>query len=158
MNSWLNFKTLMNANNEINPLSETLKKKLNEEKTLFIAARSAKLQEGIAEKILKKIKEHYKLDSIDEALAVLAILFQQGGTARSCDGNMSITLFGKLFKLADIRKIMKQESCAKSERKLARTLADRIQEVALILEIPGNLYLKIQKQDLSRSFEMSEKT
>ena len=52
---------------------------------------------------------------------------------------------------------MKQESCAKSERKLAKTLADQIQEVALIMEILGKLYLKIQKQDLNRSFNISEK-
>ena len=60
---------------------------------------------------------------------------------------MSITIFDQQFKLADIRKIIKKEFCNKAERKLARTLADQIQEIALIMEIPGNLYLKIQKQN-----------
>lgn len=56
---------------------------------------------------------------------------------------MSIVLFGKDFKLADIRKILRQNSCIKAERKLVRTLTTEIQQIALVMEIPGNLYPKI---------------
>ena len=49
-------------------------------------------------------------------------------------------------------------SCNKSERKLARILANEIREIALILEIPGNLYSKIQKSDLNKTFSLEEKT
>lgn len=45
----------------------------------------------------------------------------------------------------------------KGERKLARSLANEIKEVALIMELPGNLYNKIQKQDLSRNYTIEEK-
>lgn len=103
------------------------------------------------------MQEQFKLETPEEALAVIAILLQQGGTARSCDGNMSTTLFDKEFKLADLRRIMKQMSCNKAERKLARTLADKIYEISVIMELPGNLYLKIQKGNLERNFTIEEK-
>lgn len=138
-------------------LNENIIKLLEAEKTTYIAARSSKLQQGAVEKILNKIQEKYNLDSQDQAIAILAVLFQQGGTARSCDGNMCITLFGQEIKLADIRKIMKETSCNKAERKLARSLANQIYAMSLILEIPGNLYNKIQKQDFEKVFTMEEK-
>jgi hypothetical protein len=85
------------------------------------------------------------------------MLFQQGGTARSCDGNMSVTFMDVTVKLADVRKVLKENSCNKSERKLARTLANEIHEIASILEIPGNLYQKIQKQNLDTVFNTEQK-
>lgn len=138
-------------------ISQELITKLKKEKNRFIPARTSKLPESAVEEILKLIKEKYEMDSRDEAVAVLAILFQQGGTARSCDGNMSIVMFGNEVKLADVRKILKQNSCNKAERKLARTLATEIQQVALIMEIPGNLYSKIQKKDLNKKFTLEER-
>lgn len=138
-------------------VNSTLKEKLSIQKTLYVAARSSKLMIGTAEKIISRLQEHYKLETPEEALLVIAILLQQGGTARSCDGNMSITLYDKEFKLADLRKIMKQMSCNKAERKLARTLADKIHEISVIMELPGNLYLKIQKGNLEKKFTIEEK-
>lgn len=70
---------------------------------------------------------------------------------------MSITLFGQEFKLADIRKILKQSSCNRVERKLARSLANEIYAIALIMELPGNLYNKIQKKDFNKVFSLEEK-
>ena len=111
----------------------------------------------MAEKVLEDLKKELALNDVNEALAIITVLFQQGGTSRSCDGNMSIILFGKTVKLATIRKILKSNSCNKSERKLARTFAKKIYEIALTLEIPGNLYLKIQKGDLEKNFSIEEK-
>ena len=111
-----------------------------------MAGRSSKLQPGVVTEIKKKIVDQYKLHSPEEATAVLALFFQQGGTARSCDGNMSVKIFDKEFKLANIRKILKNCSCNKGECKLARSLANEIREIALIMELPGNLYNKIQKK------------
>lgn len=70
---------------------------------------------------------------------------------------MSISIFGQTIKLADIRKILKQESCNKSERKLARSLATKIFEIAHVMEIPGNLYTKIQKSNLESVYSLEEK-
>jgi hypothetical protein len=138
-------------------VSENLKNKLQIEKNNYVTARSSRLQPGVVDKILTKIKENFKLANNEEAASILAVLFQQGGTARSCDGNMSIRIFDQDIKLAQIRKILKENSCNKGERKLARSLADTIQEVCFIMEIPGNLYNKIQKKDLKRTFTMEEK-
>lgn len=146
-----------NENLVTTAISDTLKNALLKEKTTYVAARTSKLQRGIAEKILEETKTQFELKSREEALVVIAILFQQGGTARSCDGNMSISIFDKEFKLADLRKILKKLSCNKGERKLARTLATEIFEVAKTLEIPGNLYQKIQKLDLKKTFSLTEK-
>ena len=138
-------------------VSENLKNKLQIKKNNYVNARSSRLQSGVVDKILTKIRENFKLENNEEAASILAILFQQGGTARSCDGNMSIRIFDQDIKLVQIRKILKENSCDKGERKLARSLADTIQEVYLIMEIPSNLYNKIQKKDLKRTFTMEEK-
>lgn len=138
-------------------ISETLKKKLEKEKNSYVTHRSAVLQKSVVTNILKKIKEQYNLSTQEEAIVVLAVFFQQGGTARSCDGNMSIKIFNQEFKLANIRQILKNCSCAKSERKLARSLANEIKEIALIMELPGNLYNKIQKKNFSRNFSIEKK-
>lgn len=144
----------INLNNTIN---ESLIEKLKKEKNQFIPARTLTLPEGVTEDILNEIKKTYELNDRGEAISVLALLFQQGGTARSCDGNMKIVLFGKTCKLAEIRKILKQQSCNKAERKLARTLANEIKEISLVLGVPGNLYKKIQKRNLNRKFTLEEK-
>lgn len=138
-------------------VNDQLKKKLTIEKQVYVASRTSKLQRGTAELLLEKIQEELKLNDRGEALAVVAILFQQGGTARSCDGNMNIAVFGKECKLADIRRVLSRNSCKKAERKLARTLADEIRDVCSLMEIPGNLYLKIQKSNVERVFTIEEK-
>ena len=138
-------------------LSENFKKSLKNEKNNYVMARSSKLQPGVVKEIVEKIQQNYKFDSVEKAIAVVAILFQQGGTARSCDGNMTVRIFETEIKLANIRKILKQSSCNRGERKLARSLADEIQEICLALELPGNLYNKIQKKDVSRNFTIAQK-
>ena len=105
-------------------ISETLKKKLEKEKNFYVTNRSAVLQQGVVTDILKTIEKQHNLNTQEEAIAALALFFQQGGTARSCDGNMVVKIFNQEFKLANIRKILKNCSCAKGERKLARSLAN----------------------------------
>ena len=88
--------------------------------------KSAILQPGIVTDILKKIEKQHNLNTQEEAIVMLALLFQQGGTARSCDGNMTVTIFDQEFKLANIRKILKDCLYAKGEHKLARSLVNDI--------------------------------
>ena len=150
-------KEIQISTNSTSLINENIKKKLLDEKNIFVTSRTSQLQRGTAELLLEKIKEELKFDDRSEALSVLAVLFQQGGTARSCDGNMNVTLFGKECKLADIRRVLSRNSCRKAERKLARTLANEIQEICLLMEIPGNLSLKIQKGNIERTFTIEEK-
>nr|YP_009729413.1 hypothetical protein [Caulerpa ashmeadii]QHQ73325.1 hypothetical protein [Caulerpa ashmeadii] len=110
--------------------------------------------EQILEEIAKKFEltEHPKLS----ALTILAVLFQQGATARSCNGNMNITIFGKDIKLAEIRKIFREHNASRGERKFARTYADQIYTIALELEIKGNLANKIMKINPTLNLELAE--
>jgi hypothetical protein len=145
-------------NIEINKkISKELLAKLNVAKDTFVPARTSTLPQGKVDEILTTIKKNYDLQTIEEAITIIAILFQQGGTARGCDGNMSISIFDQTIKLADIRKILKQHSCNKSERKLARSLATEIFEIAHVMEIPGNLNTKIQKTNLEATYSLEEK-
>lgn len=145
----------MNTTEKTN-ISTELRAKLNSAKETFVPARSSTLPIGKVEEILEAIKKHFQLSTTDEAITVVAILFQQGGTARSCHGDMATSLFGKSFKLSEIRKILKQNSCKNSERKLARSLANEIFEICNIMELSGNLSAKIQKSNLEKSFQPEE--
>lgn len=138
-------------------ITETLKQKLLEEKKKIVGPRSSKLSTDSVKEILESIKKKYELKELGETLTILALLFQGGGTARSCDGNMSVTVYGKEIKLADIRKILQETSCKRAERKLARSLADDIHSVSVYLELNGNLYKKIQRENLDMSFDMEER-
>lgn len=129
---------------------------LKKEKKTFVPSRASKLPEGKVDTILETIMKEFTFTR-EQAVAALAVLFQQGGTARGCDGNMSTEIFGKIIKLADVRKILKQHSCNKSERKLARALATEIYSISLVMEINGNLYSKIQKTNLETNYTLEEK-
>ena len=144
-------------NQTIQNIKKDFRDKLLQEKKIYVTARSSILQRGKAEKIVTEIQKSLELEEFEEALAAIAILFQQGGTARSCDGNMKIVLFNKEIKLADIRKVLKRLSYNKAERKLARTFANEIHEIAVLMDLPGNLYLKIQKKNLERKFSIEQK-
>lgn len=138
-------------------LTAEMRDKLIAAKNSYIAGRTSTLTKKPAETILNKLLELTKLQERYEGIAILTLLFQQGGTARSCDGNLSVSVFSAKVKLADLRKIMKEENCNKSERKLARYFANEIHEVASLMEIPGNLYSKIQRLEPERTFSMEEK-
>jgi hypothetical protein len=138
-------------------ITEALKKKLSEQKRQIVGPRSSKLSEDSVKKILELIKKKYNLSELGEAIPILALLFQGGGTARSCDGNMSISIFKQEIKLADVRKILKEASCNKAERKLARSLANDIHTVSVSLELNGNLYKKIQRENMDIIFDVEER-
>jgi len=60
-------------------LSSEFKQKLLEQKNIYVAARTSKLQQGIANKIIENIKEFYKLKTNEEALTIIAVLFSTRG-------------------------------------------------------------------------------
>lgn len=137
-------------------LNEKFLKKLDLEKSKYVPSRSAKLPDARVSEILTEIKKKFNLDSSEESLTVIALLFQQGGSARGCDGNMSVAVYGQTIKLADIRKILKNYSCNKAERKLARSLASGIYAICHRMGIPGNLYNKISKLDLNTTYDIEQ--
>lgn len=108
--------------------------------------------------ILEEIAKKYKLTEHPNlsALTILTVLFQQGATARSCNGNMNITIFGKDVKLAEIRKIFREHNASRGERKFARTYADQIYKIASQLQIKGNLANKIMKRNPTLNLKLAE--
>lgn len=136
---------------EVKELGEELPREflteLQEETRKLIIPRNNVIAPEQLQIILESMVLQLKLPSMWHAVAILTIFFQQGATAKSCDGNMSITVFEKTIKLAQIRKILKQSNCAKQERKLARSLATKIYSIAKIMKLEGNLTNKILREN-----------
>jgi len=101
--------------------------------------REPKLTDAETQLAMKTLTEELKLPSDKETLIVLTILFQKGGTARQCDGNLEAKIGDKTVKLAQIRSSLKNCRLPKSERKLARSVASILQQIAEVYNIPGNL-------------------
>jgi hypothetical protein len=114
------------------------------------------ITKSVGEKILQEITQDYKLQSTEEAMSVIAIFAQQGGTTKKCDGNMQISLFGTIIKLAGIRKIFYRNGLKNGLRKFAKTYAMNILEIAQILDLNGNLASKIQRLNPERTFTKKE--
>lgn len=121
----------------------------------MIVPRSTKLSELQAEEVLTKFAEKHKLTR-NETLLVITLLFQTGGTNRSCDGNLTVTVFSKEIRLASLRKTLVECKLKASERKLARTLGTQIFQISKELEIPGNLAKKITREFPERKFSTTE--
>jgi hypothetical protein len=136
----------MNKDSSIKLSKEFITKLKKEQKTMSVSRSSTYTQEKSTE-VLDKIQTDLKVKDRLEALTIIAVLFHLGGTARKCDGNLSVELFGRKTKLAEIRRNLRECGVAKSERKLARSFATEIRNICLELEIPGNLCSKIQKSD-----------
>lgn len=127
------------------------KSKLEEMKKTVELPRSNVLSPNTSQAIIKHYKTVTESDTDEDAFTVIAVFAQQGATARSCDGNMTIKLLGKTFKLSTLRKIFSENKCKNGIRKFARTHADQIHFVCKELGIPGNLYNKLQKKQPSQN-------
>ena len=128
------------------------KNELAEEKNNVIIPRASKLSNEQANQIINGIAKRYNINE-REALVGIALLFQQGGTSRSADGNMTVIYKDQKFKLAEIRRELKECKLPRSEKKLARTLATDIAAICNELEIKGNLYNKILRQNPNHDWE-----
>jgi hypothetical protein len=129
---------------------------LEAERSRFKIPRSNTLPDSSVTRIIEQVKEKYSYSTLYEAKTAIAVIFQQGGTSRSCDGNMTINVYDKDVKLAEIRKIIKDSGHSRGERKLARSMASEIQAICVLLEIPGNLFLKISRLNPDMTFDKTE--
>lgn len=102
------------------------------------------LKENQVLEVLKDFAGKNEL-SINQAKVAITILFQSGGTNRSCDGNLEAKLFNKVIKLASLRKSLSDCKLKGCERKLARSLANEIQEISLKCNIEGNLSSRVKR-------------
>lgn len=142
--------------NKFTGLSQDFQNLLLEEKKSLELPRNSKLSESKTDEILNAILEKIGNNlSREQAITFLAVLFQQGGTARRCDGNLTVKVFNQEMKLSEIRSILRKVGLKNAERKLARALATEIYAISVMLELPGNLAKKITKlyPDVKMSIE-----
>ncbi len=133
-------------------------KLLKQEKEKMNFSRASNFTIEYGNYLLNNITEKLQLPDNKYTLSIVGILCQQGGTAKGCDGNLSVNLFNRTTKLAEIRSILSELKQKNGLRKLARTYANEIQEICQILEIPGNMHKKIIKMYPSRNFTREELT
>lgn len=130
--------------------SETLKETIQEAREAgYVVPRTPTLNIIQTDKVIDAITETAKLDSREEAIILLAILFQKGGTARQCDGNLEAEINNKKLRLKTVRDCMRDAGLAKGERRLARSLATAIHTVCHNFNIPGNLARVILANEIS---------
>lgn len=139
----------------MNFISTEFEELLQAQKPKTSLPRMSKISKKEGEEILDEIVFKYSLGSRKEALAALCLLAQQGGTSKGCDGNLTISIFSKEFKLSDIRKIF-QTSSKQTLRKFARTFANEAHAICLVFDVPGNLHKKIIRMHPDRDFSTSE--
>jgi hypothetical protein len=97
----------------------------------LVVPRAQILDTPQTEKIINAVIDEAGLDSTEEALILLAIIFQKGGAARQCDGNLEAEAGGKKLRLETVRDCMRGVGLAGMEWRLARSLATPIYERGL---------------------------
>lgn len=132
---------------------EMFKKSTEFQKMIF--PRSTTLSNLQTTNVVELFAQKNKLTT-NQAKIVIAMLFQAGGTNRSCDGNLQVSIFDKEIKLASLRKCLSECKLRGSERKLARSLATEIYKISLTLNIPGNLAKKIAREYPDRDFSIEQ--
>lgn len=119
--------------------------------------RSSILPQEDALIIIKDICKKYGFEKNVDAIFAVGVLCQLGGTSQNCDGNLSYPVGKSHPKLKEIKEILKSRSQKKGIRKFAKRFATEIAELMLAINMPGNLYKKIQKIHPSRRFSTTEK-
>jgi len=112
----------------------------------IILPRSSVLNKAQVDEVIKHFSDNTDLDLVQSRIGI-AILLQSGGSARGCDGNMEVKVFGKTIKLAQLRASLKYCKHKGRERKLARAIGDDIYIICKNLNIVGNLYNKIKRDN-----------
>jgi hypothetical protein len=123
--------------------------------TDFILPRSSTITQKQAEAIISTFAKNQDIP-IPQAKVAMTLLFQSGGTAKSCDGNLTIQCFGKPIKLSYLRKALTDAKCKGCERKLARYYANEIFTIAKTYKVPGNLFKRISRDTPQRKFSEIE--
>ena len=109
------------------------------------------LSESICDEILDKLKKKYQFDDAEVYLAITVIL-QRGGTNKGAGNTAKITLHNKNLTAQDLQNTINTIKKNATNRQFARTLANEIVQVALQLDIEGDLanQMRFEFPDLTR--------
>jgi hypothetical protein len=112
-----------------------------------------RLNETQTESILFNVRKILDFDSTPKAFVIIVIAVQQGGSAASCNGNMEIIYKDQAIKLSKIREGFKAAGQRRSVRKFARTHATKIALTCAELGIPGNLVMRVKREQPDANIE-----
>lgn len=96
------------------------------------------LSESICDEILDKLKKKYQFDDAEVYVAITVVL-QRGGTNKSAGNTAKVTLRDKSLTAQDLQNTINVIKKNATNRQFARTLANEIAQVALQLNIEGDL-------------------
>jgi len=96
------------------------------------------LSESICDEILEKLKEKYGFEDAEVFVAITVVL-QQGGTNKAARNNIKFTLNNKSLTAQDLQNTINVVKKNATNRQFARALANEIAQVALQLNIEGDL-------------------
>lgn len=108
-------------------------------------SRSDIMSDNKCDQLLDALQKELDLASKHQALLIIALLCQNGGCAKACSGNMSITIFNREFKLASVRQVFSKNGEKHGLRKFARTNCHAIGKLCEAKFIPGHLTRKINR-------------
>lgn len=145
----------LQADVDLKSFLEDLKQNHPDEIASIKLPRTPKLTNAQVDDIVKTFATNHKL-TINQAKTFIAMFFQSGGSAKSCDGNMEITFCGKTIKLAALRATLKACKAKGAERKLARAMATEIYQISVIMKLPGNLSKRIIRENPTIKLSMEE--
>lgn len=128
----------------MNPEEKKFMEDLTKFKTKLSIPRQGELTSDEALAVVSQYSKDIGLD-YNEARALIACFLQGGATAKGADGNMTFDYDGKAYKLADLRNSLKKCGRRNQMRKFARVLAQDIYDIAVMLDLDGNLYKKIYR-------------
>lgn len=97
------------------------------------------ISEATIEKIIEQVKEKYKLCSKEEALILITGVLQQGGSNKNAVNSVNFTYNKTTLSAKEFQNIIHKNEKSITNRQFARSIADDIAKVSLLLNIDGDL-------------------
>lgn len=118
---------------------EGIKKIAESEKKISNMHVNGVLDQNSIGNIIDLIKNNKKLDDYETVWILLAGLLQSGGTNRGAGNSVIFTYDDHSLAAQELQSLIKKVKKNATNRQLARTIADQIVEIAIELNIPGDL-------------------
>jgi hypothetical protein len=112
-----------------------------------------RLNEQTINKIMEAIRIQLKLESIEDAWILVTGLLQGGGSNLKAGNAVSFSIEEKSLTSHELNKYITQQKKGITIRQFARAISDNVADIALILNLPGDLHrqMKLEYPDLSDS-------
>lgn len=132
---------------EIKSLASTAQKKITNIQTTNI------LSKDIVNQIIEKIQQTKKIEDSNIVWILVAGVLQRGGSNQKAGNSISFTFGDHTLTSHELQKAIQLTLKNATNRQLARTIADEIQQISAELNLPGDLHsqMKFEYPNLSDS-------